>query len=604
MIKERIQKGLRPAFERDRVICRLIAAWSVFVLLVLAGAFTDGKPDFTLLAFAQQVSLFHLLWCTALFFLLFSCVAVLIPAWHTDSWFMFAGATVCVLIWLSAYPTSQNGTLFVLACFAVYALFVISTLHRNEALLDRWRPSARTVTILAVAGGVLSCIVISAITCLRYRTFSAPNFDFELFCNMFHNMREKGLPLVTSERDRLLSHFAVHISPIYYLLLPFYFVFPSPLTLQIGQAVVLTSGVIPVILLARHYRLSGKVTLLVSLLYSFYPAMSTGCFYDIHENCFLLPILLWLFYFFEREKYLPMYISAVLLLLVKEDAAVYLIFFAVYVLLSRRRYLHGAVLCAMAIAYFALSAYLLNTFGLGMMVNRFDNLIYDKESGLLGAVRTAFFNPGYLLTQMFTTDGGTWQKLEYLIILLLPLAAIPFCTRKASRWLLCAPLLINLLTYYQYQYNVGFQYHFGIAAFLFYAAIQNLADLKLPTRRNLLSLAAAACCCFYVFSVLPTLYTYSARWEEGKETYRQMEEILDTLPEDASLCVSTMLLAHVADRDTVYEVAYHDATVKVDYVVLDARYQNCDEYRQKYENYGYTVKEEHPGLIIILESAR
>ena len=53
MIKERIQKGLRPAFERDRVICRLIAAWSVFVLLVLAGAFTDGKPDFTLLAFAQ-----------------------------------------------------------------------------------------------------------------------------------------------------------------------------------------------------------------------------------------------------------------------------------------------------------------------------------------------------------------------------------------------------------------------------------------------------------------------------------------------------------------------------------------------------------------------
>ena len=119
MIKERIQKGLRPAFERDRVICRLIAAWSVFVLLVLAGAFPDGKPDFTQLAISQQVSLIQQLWCTALFFLLFSCVAVLIPAWHTDSWFMFAGATVCVLIWLPAYPTSQNGTLFVLACFAV-----------------------------------------------------------------------------------------------------------------------------------------------------------------------------------------------------------------------------------------------------------------------------------------------------------------------------------------------------------------------------------------------------------------------------------------------------------------------------------------------------
>ena len=38
-----------------------------------------------------------------------------------------------------------------------------------------------------------------------------------------------GLPDVSCERDVLMSHFAVHISPIYYLLLPFYALFPSPL---------------------------------------------------------------------------------------------------------------------------------------------------------------------------------------------------------------------------------------------------------------------------------------------------------------------------------------------------------------------------------------
>ena len=57
------------------------------------------------------------------------------------------------------------------------------------------------------------------------------------------------------------------------------------------------------------------------LIYALFPAISTGCFYDIHENCFLAPLLLWLFYFFEKEKWIPMYISALLVLAVKEDAA-------------------------------------------------------------------------------------------------------------------------------------------------------------------------------------------------------------------------------------------------------------------------------------------
>lgn len=42
--------------------------------------------------------------------------------------------------------------------------------------------------------------------------------------------------MTTCERDRVLSHFAVHVSPIYYLFLPFYALFPSPVTLEVLQA--------------------------------------------------------------------------------------------------------------------------------------------------------------------------------------------------------------------------------------------------------------------------------------------------------------------------------------------------------------------------------
>ncbi len=595
-MNEKIKGDLKSAFGRDRVICRLIAAWCAFaatILLCKPGSFAD-------LSFAQNVSLLTLALVTALFFLLFSALAVLLPAFPTDSWFLLVSASIPVFFWLLNYDNSTNDFLFLLACFAVYILFVLWFIHENQELIGRWKPGKKTQVLIVTGVALVSCVIIALITCLRYRTFSSPNFDFGLFCNMFHNMKKTGLPLITSERDRLLSHFAVHISPIYYLLLPFFWIFPSPLTLQIGQAVLITSGIIPVVLIAKHYGLSGKVTILCAAIYAFYPALSTGCFYDIHENCFLPPLLLWMFCFFEKKRYIPMYIFALLTLTVKEDAAIYLIFFALYVVLSRKNYLHGVIIAAMAGAYFALSAYLLKTYGLGMMVNRFDNLIYDKGDGLFGAIKTAFLNPGFLLTQLFTTSSGTWQKLQYFFQLMLPLGLLPFFTKKPSRWLLAAPILMNFLTYYQYQYDIGFQYHFGISAFLFYAMIQNLADLKPITRQYLLSIAAAGCCCIYVASVLPVLNTYTARWNSGKETYRYMEEILDTLPEDASLCVSTMLLAHVADHDIVYEVAYHDRNIPVDYVVLDARYENYEKYRILYELSGYEVTKEYEGLMVIL----
>ena len=42
--------------------------------------------------------------------------------------------------------------------------------------------------------------------------------------------------------------------------------------------------------------------------------------------------------------------------------------------------------------------------------------------------------------------------------------------------------MINLVSHYQYLYDLGFQYHFGITAFLFWAAIQNLPELNGETR--------------------------------------------------------------------------------------------------------------------------
>lgn len=601
MYKEFVLHIIKTVFERERAICRLVAAWASFAALML---FTQAG-GFESLSFAQNFSFAKMAIYVLAFFIFYSVVSYLWNKYETDSWFLLAASTVCVIKWLLAYPSTNNEFLFTVAVIVVYSLFVVYCIRRNEALLARFQPSKRITILFAVAAGVVCCTVISVITVLRYKSFMAPNFDFGLFCNMFHYMKETGLPLITSERDGLLSHFAVHISPIYYLLLPFYFIFPSPVTLQIGQAAVLASGIIPVVLLCRHFKLSGKLTLLVSVIYAFYPAISTGCFYDIHENCFLAPLLLWTFYFFERQKWLPMYIFALGVLFVKEDAAMYIIIFALYVILSRKNYKHGTALAVGALTYFGLALYLLSNYGEGVMVNRFDNLIFNAEDGLLGAVKTALLNPGFLLTQLFSAGNGTFDKFVYAVQMLLPVGLLPFCTKKASKWLLIAPMLMNLLTMYQYQYDIGFQYQFGITAFLMYAMISNINELKLPTRKTLVSIGAVACCCFYIISVIPTLNYYTRVWKQNKETYQKMEEILDTIPEDASINVSTFLLAHVADREYVYEITYHEDKPDVDYVIFDDRWQSSEDslHKQMYLKQGYVIAEEHEGIIVIMKRA-
>lgn len=595
------QTGLRAVFDRERVIGRLLAAWCTYIAITLMA---EGYTD---LAFNQDAPLLRMLLCIVLCFSLYSVInwVGISHGFETDTWFLLAAASICAFSWLRGYSGNKETILITLAVFAAYALFLCYFVQRNDLLFGRLRPGKKTTMIFAAICGLVGATVIAVITCLRYKTFATPNYDFGLFVNMFHNMKETGLPLVTSERDMLLSHFAVHISPIYYVLLPFYCIFPSPLTLQIGQAVVLASGVVPVVLLARHFKLSGLTQMAVTLIYALYPAISAGCFYDIHENCFLAPLLLWMFYFFEREKYIPMYAFAFAVLLVKEDAAMYIILFALYVLLSRKKYVHGTILAGGAVIYFATALFLLAKYGDGVMVNRFNNLIFDAEDGLLGAVKTAFVNPGYLLTQLFTTSKNTWDKLVYILQMFLPLGFLPFCTRKSSRWLLITPMLMNLLTYYQYQYNIGFQYNFGVTAFLIYAMLVNLPDLQVPTRRNLVSIGAAACCCLYIVTVLPKWDYYIGRWEKGKETYQQMEVLLDTLPEDASLNISTMLLAHVADRDEIYEINYHGDKPDVDFVVFDCTSGRFDDkakaHRDAYLAHGYTVYEEHKNLLLILQ---
>ena len=245
-----MERKISSAFTAEYIVCRLLAAWCSFAFYLLL----TSKGSFLQLEYAQNSSLFLSAFIILFVFVMYSFVHIVSKREETDSWFLMIGATLCVTYWLYKGENIKNKFLFSVAVIAVYGIFVAYFIQKNRSFFEKISPGKRMVWCFTLVCGLFCGTVIGTVTSLRYLTFSAPNFDFGIFVNMFYNMKETGLPEVSCERDVLMSHFAVHISPIYYLLLPFFAIFPSPLTLQIGQAVIIASGVIPVVFLCQKYK--------------------------------------------------------------------------------------------------------------------------------------------------------------------------------------------------------------------------------------------------------------------------------------------------------------------------------------------------------------
>ena len=370
------------------------------------------------------------------------------------------------------------------------------------------------------------------------------------------------------------------------------------MTLQIGQAVVIASGIIPFYLIMKHYNLSAKARIGFSFIYMFFPVISRGCFYDFHENCFLLPLLLWIFWAYETEKFPLALLFTFLCCMVKEDAAVYVAIFALYAILSaenKKRKRIGFAILGFAITYFLFATWYINTFGEGIMSVRYKNCSMDGS--LIGMIYTAFANPGLLLGQL--TNRG-WDSVLYILIFLIPLGFLPLVTKKMVRYVLLMPILLNLLTDWQYQLELVYQYHFGISAFFLFATILNYRELSENLRRYLIFLSLAASLILHSYLILPEIPYRINQYQKGKTAYQMMDEAVEIIPEEASVIANSYILPHVADRKEVYPLR-SDSSLHTDFIVLNMREKKDIEYYQFCVTNGYRPYLENEYIAVLVD---
>ena len=443
---------------------------------------------------------------------------------------------------------------------------------------------------------VLAFTVVMSETCIaRYLSFRSSTFDFGIFAQMFENMAKTGLQITSVERNVHLSHFAVHFSPFYYVILPFYMIFRSPESLLVIQALAAGLGAIPLALIAKKFKLSNSNILLTVTAYLFYPALSGGLFFDFHENKFLTVLILWLLYFiisvspensdnsenskkYLKIKYILIYVFAILTLTVKEDSFLYVFFIALYMAslkkdgkFSKNNIIHGTIIAAMSVIYFFFSTYYLKNFGLGVMTYRFNLFLRIGEDSFITMILNVFKNPALLFASLLSTP----EKLEFIFYMLIPLCFLPFISKKLNFILLIIPMIvINLATDYIYQYDVHFQYTYGVTALLFFLAVKNLSKINI---RHITKLCVAmACFSIILFTAknFNRIHAYNFIYFNFTDEFTDAEAIISKIPLDSSISASTFLVPHLIKCENLYKVEigaddYFD--YDTEYLVIDLR---------------------------------
>lgn len=469
-------------------LMRTIASW---LAALTVSMLCNGSVKVFQSEYAGSINLPLTLVLAGAAYLLFSALRYFSPLnrMKTDAMALLAASALyaCVSA-LFFFLQNGAGTDFLLGCAPLLALVVWYTVGKHGLEAPKWLRKC-FIAVLALAAAFMLTFTGAAMV-MRYFNLYTPSFDFGIFAQMFENMKDGLGQITTVERNYELSHFAVHFSPAYYLMLPVYMIFPHPITLQIMQGLFVTSGIIPVYLIARKYGFSAFHSSLLCAVYALYPAFTGGCTYDMHENCMLPAFLLWLIWSVEKNRLVPLAVFAVLTLSVKEDAAVYVAVIGLYLLLSDREpriRKAGGALLAGAVLYFAAVCAYINSQGLGVMEWRYSDYIYSSGSGFFAVIYSAVTNPAYVLSNLFSSD-----KLLFAVQTVGVLGFMPLISKKLARYILLIPfILINLMPSYVYQHSIYFQYVFGSCAILIWLYIMNVSELSANKAR-----------CFTVFSLL------------------------------------------------------------------------------------------------------
>jgi uncharacterized membrane protein len=194
--------------------------------------------------------------------------------------------------------------------------------------------------------------VYATISVARFERLATRSFDLGIFEQAVRHYAHLQAPIVDIEGPGT-NFLGDHWSPAIAVFAPFYRVFPTPVTLLVGQAVAIALGVVPTTRAGMRH-LGRWPGVAVGLAFGMSYGIASAVDFDVHEVCLAVPLLA-----FALEAYLAGRWTRVVawmapLVLVKEDLGLTVAAMGLVLVMAgaRRR---GAALGAFGLASFAVT---------------------------------------------------------------------------------------------------------------------------------------------------------------------------------------------------------------------------------------------------------
>ncbi len=394
----------------------------------------------------------------------------------------------------------------------------------------RLKPRRIPVGVLAAAGAGVMFVFLAVETCLRYRNMAAEHYDMGVYAQVFDSLAKTGATLLRTA-DAETYRFDTAPSPLLYPLTVLWMLFHSMTPYLVLQAAALASGVFPLHGIMRTRGMSEKTRLCAVCVYFLFPGIWNAAFYDFHEQCFLVPLVLWTLYFLERKKIVPFALCALLTAAVGAEGAVIVLFIAIYAFFMRKERIAG--LAALIPALLALIFCLLTAKRLFVP----DNSVYGNAKFFEFLLK----DPGYLLKSVFSEE-----KIGFVVLMFASLGCLPFMTKDRGQLILLVPVLILNLLGADYDASVGYQHAFGAAALTLYVFLGALDTLKGRKKQMAAAFCVLACLLTFCGQILPRAH-YVRDNGKNAELRRAKTEALSMIPYGADVTASSEFTAFLTD---------------------------------------------------------
>jgi len=469
--------------------------------------------------------------------------------------------------------------------------------------ITRWIREYAYLHVMVVAYVAVFCTV----SLVRYYAFESSAWDLGIFNQACFSTLRGKLFYYTAElyANPDGSIFGVHFSPVLFLVLPFYAVFPRPETLLVTQTVCLAVGVYPVFFLSNTVLRHRRAATLFSLLYVSYPHLHSVNLFDFHPDAFFVPFTLFALYYFTKREWGKYFGFTLLAFSTKEFTALTFLVFALADLLLMRkavlktlksgklsdeRVLVDFVTVTTAIAWYFMARTVIHLFNPSPP----SGFVQGSPWRILGG------NPldpstWVNVTQMNFLGALKFEfptKLLYLVSILAPFAFLPllrvFRFAPVVLW-----LALGFLSNYPPYYELGWHYSALVVPFSILAAIEGLRRFGLTFKLDEASLyrvwkklvvASLLSTLALTFIVVPlTQIRLSLITEHDRELQGVLEWMEDLSP-NASVLTQYDVFPQVSSRLNSYVIPppfaafkrgyYFDYVKslfndKIDYVVLD-----------------------------------